>query len=109
MLSLPIPQMCRRILEGDHLTNEQRISIREHLQRLVADIPAFAESEGYHGLFDEFVREDEFGLALDTVLDYLEESATPALALSTIETLEWLHTAMTLTPVRLAALRRTTR
>jgi len=46
------------------------------------------------GLFDEFVRETELGLALHTVCDYLLESETPRPEATTVEQIRALHTSM---------------
>jgi hypothetical protein len=45
-------------------------------------------------VFDEFLREHEWGLALHVVCDYLLEPATPPAAAELIEEIQGLHKAM---------------
>jgi hypothetical protein len=104
-LYLLIPQMYRGTLEDNQLIHEQRIAIQKGFRQLVADVPHLAQSEGYYRLFNEFVNEGEFGLALDAVLDYLGENPSLSVPQSAIQTLEWLHAAMGLEPLRLTALK----
>ena len=82
------------------MKEEQGPRFEENYRQLEATIPSMVRNPGYYKVFDEFVDEDEFGLALDTVLDYLEEDRSASLSISAIAILEWLHSAMCLNPER---------
>ena len=49
---------------------------------------------GYLNLFDEFMRETEFGSALDLVCDFMLEPDSPKIDAASIDRVEALHTAM---------------
>lgn len=66
---------------------ELRAKLRE-LRQVLAEA---SDGEGYLMLFDEFVRECEFDLALHSVCDYLLEPGTPAVEIETIDRIQALH------------------
>jgi hypothetical protein len=49
---------------------------------------------GFLNLFDEFMRENELGLALDVVCDFILGPDSPRIDGATIDRLEALHLAM---------------
>lgn len=51
--------------------------VRTQLQSLRHLISHSETAQGYFDLFDEFVREYEFGLALETLCDFLVETGNP--------------------------------
>jgi hypothetical protein len=51
-------------------------------------------SHSFLDLFDEFMREQEFELALHVVCDYILEPNSPNVTKSTVEQIRRLHTAM---------------
>lgn len=66
------------------------------LQELRGSISALKNDPKYLGLFDEFLREHEFGLALETLCDFLLESKTPLVSESLLEQIKDLHQLMNL-------------
>ena len=69
----------------------------QNLKNSVAQLRPILERPGQAGyltLFDEFVDQDEFGLALHCVCDYLLEPQTAAPDTSTLERIALLHSAM---------------
>ncbi len=69
---------------------ELRAKLTE-LRQVLADA---SDGEGYLALFDEFVRECEFDLALHNVCDYLLEPGTPAVEMETIDRIQALHVTL---------------
>jgi hypothetical protein len=57
--------------------NDVRENARSQLQNLRDSITGFQKSPKYLSMFDEFVRECELGLALETLCDYLLETTAP--------------------------------
>jgi hypothetical protein len=70
-------------------TQELRISVAK--LRPILEGP---EQQGYLLLFDEFLDEHEFGLALHCVCDYLLEPQAPAPHPATVERIALLHSVM---------------
>ena len=56
---------------------EQFNNVRTRLQNLRHLISHSETAQGYLDLFDEFVREYEFALALETLCDFLVEAGSP--------------------------------
>jgi hypothetical protein len=51
-------------------------------------------AHSFISLFDEFMKEGEFGLALHAVCDFLLEPGSPRVTKSTLDRIQHLHTAM---------------
>jgi hypothetical protein len=79
------------------------------LLELRSDIAMPQDARGYCELFDEFVRECEFGLALHAVCDYLLEPLTPAVGEATTERIQALHESMKILDDCVAKLRQKAR
>lgn len=71
--------------------------LENQLQGLKESIPAFQNDPKYLCPFDEFLREHEFGLALETLCDFLLEPDAPPLSASQIEQIDGLHKLMNVT------------
>ena len=76
------------------MDNQTRLSLRTGLLKLRPIFTGQQAAIAYLHFFDEFVREEEFGLALNTVCDYLLESDTPTPSDSLIDQIHTLHSAM---------------
>jgi len=85
----------------------QRIWQEETGQRLTSLRAVLSEGQGLnaHQIFDEFVREHEWGLALHVVCDYLLEPATQAAPIAVIQQIQILHEAMAIEDTCVADLR----
>jgi hypothetical protein len=71
----------------------QTIDLREQLG-ILRSVLSGSPNGRYLDLFDEFMREHEFGLALHTVCDYILEPDTPPVSGLAVERIENLHAAM---------------
>lgn len=67
--------------------------IRSELQ-LLRPLLLTSEGRGFLALFDEFLREHEFGLALHALCDYMLEPSSPRVSESTIRAIQDLHFLM---------------
>ncbi len=77
---------------GDEIRRFDELRARvEQLRPILADKQ---DAYGYLSLFDEFVREAEFGLALHAVCDCLLEPETPRPEPTTVERIRALHALM---------------
>ncbi|HWX56530.1 MAG TPA: hypothetical protein VN176_18250 [Verrucomicrobiae bacterium] len=77
------------------MTNEtKQIELRAKLEHLRAILAEGQCAHGYVTLFDEFVREAEFDLALHCVCDYLLEKETAPPAATVTDQIHALHVAM---------------
>ena len=74
--------------------DELHRNLQSQLQGLKESIPALQNDPKYLGLFDEFLREHEFGLALETLCDFLLEPKTASLSWPLLEQIESLHELM---------------
>ncbi len=85
----------------------QRTWHEEIGQKLTSLRAALSERQDLnaHRLFDEFVREHEWGLALHVVCDFLLEPTTPAASAALIQQIEALHKAMSIEDTCVADLR----
>jgi hypothetical protein len=72
---------------GFDLLKAKLIDLRDSLPELQRDL-------GYLQLIDEFIREDEFGLALESICDFLLEPQIPPPGNTTIARVESLHRLM---------------
>ena len=70
-----------------------REKLREELQAL-RPVLLTEPSHRYVDLFDEFIEHHEFGLALETVCDYILEPASPRVSESIIDLIQRLHSSM---------------
>jgi hypothetical protein len=64
------------------------------------------EASSYVGLFDEFLRQQEFGLALEALCDFLVEPNGPGITETDINRIEALHLLMQVEDNCVSALRR---
>ena len=69
-------------------------SLKYQLQELRDSTSALRADPKFLELFDEFLREHEFGLALETLCDFLLESATHLVSESVLVQIEKLHQLM---------------
>jgi hypothetical protein len=76
---------------ADRLTHMQ--TIKNGLEALRPILQGLEDS-GYLTLFDEFLDQSEFGLALHCICDYLLEPQTAPRDTATIECIATLHSAM---------------
>jgi hypothetical protein len=70
-----------------------RVSASSSLQSL-RPILLTEHGHSFLDLFDEFMREQEFGLALHVVCDYILEPNSPTVTNATVEQIRCLHTEM---------------
>jgi hypothetical protein len=68
--------------------------VKVQLQELGNDITTLRDNANYWALFDEFMREYEFGLALETLCDFLLEPTTEPVNREVIKKIDNLHTRM---------------
>jgi hypothetical protein len=74
--------------------DELHHSLACQLQELRDSISDIENDSKYLGLFDEFLREHEFGLALETLCDFLLEPKTQLMSESLLEQIKNLHQLM---------------
>lgn len=77
---------------NDRITRTEEL--RSELRELRQVLPETSDTEDYLGLFEEFVCECEFDLALHNVCDYLLEPGTPSVAMETIVRIQALHATL---------------
>jgi hypothetical protein len=68
--------------------------LRAQLTALADSLPEFQRDRKYVELFDEFVREYEFGLALETICDFLLEPNVPPVGKAVLSQVAQLHALM---------------
>jgi hypothetical protein len=78
------------------MTPELLLHVQKVLVCLRAEITALNCHEGYLRLFDEFVREEEFGLAVYTLCDCLLEQPVVAISASALKNVDELRQTMQL-------------
>jgi len=71
--------------------DEVHRNVREQLQALRDSVPSLDAARKYLEMFDEFVREHEFGLALETFCDFLLDDMTAPVSQSVLESVACLH------------------
>jgi hypothetical protein len=72
-------------------------NVKAELQELRASISGFSGNQKYLESFDEYVRENELGLALETLCDFLLEPTTGAPNSEIVSRIETLHRLMEVT------------
>ena len=80
--------------------------LKAELLDLRNSLPELLQDEKYLQLIDEFIREDEFGLALESICDFLLEPEAPPLARDNLTQVESLHRLMGVEDACLDRLRR---
>jgi hypothetical protein len=80
--------------------------LKAKLLDLRNSLPELRQREKYLQLIDEFIREDEFGLALESICDFLLEPEVAPPGSATIAQVEALHRLMGVEDVCLDKLRR---
>lgn len=68
--------------------------LKTQLQGLRDSIFSLQDDARYLGAFEEFLREREFGLALETLCDFLLEPTTPTVSSPLLKQIEDLHQLM---------------
>jgi hypothetical protein len=91
------------MIEKNNLEQHYK-DLAERLE-LLRGVFSEASARPFADLFDEFIQEQEYGLALDTLCDYLVESGRP-LSKEDLGQIEHLHTAMEMDPERVAGLKK---
>jgi hypothetical protein len=90
-------------------TSPERIQhyarLRAHLESLRPISPSGPRGETYCALFDDFLTNNEFGLALDVLCDFLLEPDTPPPSETEFDEIALLHTLMEIQDARLLLLR----
>jgi hypothetical protein len=74
--------------------DELHQNLKGQLQTLRDSVPALKDDPQYLEVFDEFLREYEFGLALETLCDFLLEPRVPLVSEALLEQIENLHQQM---------------
>jgi len=80
--------------------------LKAKLLDLRNSLPELQQDEKYLQLIDEFIREEEFGLALESICDFLLEPAVSPPGSETIAHVETLHELMSVEDACLDKLRR---
>jgi hypothetical protein len=68
--------------------------LKDQMEDLRDSIPELRDDAKYLSLFEEFLREHEFGLALETLCDFLLESPATSINSSLLDHIAKLHAAM---------------
>src|SRR5438270_10883689 len=79
--------------ESIAMTVQNAACIKNILLSLRSELPALAANESSLALFDEFVREEEFGLAVNVICDCLVHQ-TPVVSTAALDSIKALYRMM---------------